>query len=103
MNLDNIVFDTSALMSENFPDLSAAFRQLSEFAETLEIKLYIPDIVLQELQQKFIDRTFDSINKIRGEHKKLKKFVQEKINIVFPEMDALALAYKQQVESLILK
>lgn len=101
MNLDNIVFDTSALMSENFPDLSAAFHQLSEFAEILEIKLYIPDIVLQELQQKFIDRTSDAFNKINTEHRKLMRFVQGKIDISLPKMDNLGLEYKKHVESLI--
>jgi hypothetical protein len=101
MTLYNIVFDTSALMSENFPDLSAAFRQLSEYANTLGIKLYIPDIVLQELQQKFIDRTNDSFKKIQTEQRKLKKIVQERIIISLPQMDDLVLEYKREIDRII--
>jgi hypothetical protein len=101
MILSNIVFDSSALISENFPDLSAAFHQLSKFASMLGIKLYIPDIVVRELEQEFIENTLSSIHKIKAEHRKLKKVVREKIDISVPDIETLISEYRTEVENLI--
>lgn len=96
----SIVFDTSSLRSENFPEMSAALRQLIEIAESLEIRLCIPDIVLKELEQKFIDDTSEGIGKILGEHKKLKKLVQGKFSLPILEMEDVLSEYEKTVRNL---
>jgi len=100
MKFNHIVFDSSALISENFPDLSAAFRQLVEIAKILKMNLYVPEIVMKELEQKFFDNTEDSFNTIRKSHRKLKKFVQEKVLISLPETTDIKLEYVKEIENL---
>lgn len=101
MSLDNIVFDTSALKSENFPDLSAAFRKFVDVAKILKIQLFIPDIVVKELEKNYLDCTSDSFNKIKTEQRKLKKVTQEKVNILLPDIETLKMDYKKEVESIL--
>jgi hypothetical protein len=101
MIINSIVFDSSALISENFPDLSAAFHQLSKFANILGIRLYIPDIVVRELEQEFIENTLSSIHKIKAEHRKLKKIAREKIDISVPDINPLILEYRNEVENIV--
>lgn len=101
MNKYNLVFDASALISENFPEISSSFRQLIEIADLLKINLYIPEIVVKELEQKFIDDTETSINKIEREHKKLKKIVQDKFDLSVPKLRDIQVAYTEKVQYLI--
>ena len=101
MSKYNVVFDTSALLSENFPEMSASFRQLFETAESLNINLYIPEIVIRELEQKFMDKTDESINKIKNEYKKLKKIVQDKFDLSAPKLEDIRVVYAKEVQNLI--
>lgn len=97
----NLIFETSALFSENFPELSASFRQLIEIAELLKINLYIPEIVIRELEQKFMDNTEESLNKIKNEHKKLKKIVQDNFTLSVPNLEDIHILYKEEVQNII--
>lgn len=101
MYISNVVFDTEALFSENFPEMSASFRKLIELAGKLNIRLYIPEIVIRELEQKFIDGTEKSINGINSEYQKLKKIVQQKIDLSIPNLEVLKEVYVTEVQNLI--
>jgi PIN domain len=97
----DLVFDTAALLSENFPELSSSFRQLTEIAQSLDFNLYIPEIVLKELEERFMENTENAIHKMMNEHRKLKNIVQERFSLSVPEIGDIRKAYQDDVQKLI--
>lgn len=99
----NIVFETSILVSENFPDISIDLKQFFETANILKLDLYIPKIVLRELEQLYIENVFKQINQINKSYKELKPYAQEQIFIKLPDVDYLISVYEKNVMGLLEK
>lgn len=99
----NIVFETSILFSENFPDISIELKQFFEAINILEFNLYIPKIALKELEQLYIKDVLKQINQINKSYNKLKPYAQEQIFIKLPDEDYLIAVYEKNVMDLLEK
>lgn len=92
-----IYFDTSVLVAENWPRLSAKLRSCLELARLFKIRVCLPDVVEQELEARWLRYYDEAFGEAKRKIDKLERYVLgNKVEVNIPPRDQILEIYRCQ-------
>jgi hypothetical protein len=100
--LDYIYFDTSALLSENWPQLSAKLISCLQLADPMGKKICLPSVVEQELEIKWLANFDGNSTQLKKLIEKINKHLlaNESVKVELPDREVALKEYRKKVQEL---